>query len=34
MREHNGKIYVEEKPHDFSELKEIEYLRKQDEYKS
>ena len=23
MREHNGKIYVEEKPHDFSELKEI-----------
>lgn len=23
MREHYGKIYVEEKPHDFSELKEI-----------
>ncbi len=23
MREHNGKIYVEEKPHDFEELKEI-----------
>ena len=23
MREHNGKIYVEEKPHDFNELKEI-----------
>ena len=23
MREHNGKIYLEEKPHDFNELKEI-----------